>query len=79
MICENIPLECTENKDSHVKKGASSSGQYAEQKQIKKSMALKITDTKGPAMGRARRSEDLPLSWLQFITLNITLHSDEPP
>ncbi|KRZ59747.1 hypothetical protein T02_3970 [Trichinella nativa] len=68
-------------KDSHVRNGASTSGQLAEQKQIKKWMALKTTDTKGktPAMGRARSSEDLPLSWMPFITLYITLHSDEPP
>ncbi|KRX31035.1 hypothetical protein T05_5740, partial [Trichinella murrelli] len=68
-------------KDSHVKNGASTSGHLAEQKQIKKWMALKTTDTKGktPSMGRARRSEDLPLSWMPFNTLYITLHSDEPP
>ncbi|KRX34218.1 hypothetical protein T06_3757, partial [Trichinella sp. T6] len=40
-------------RDSHVKNGASTSSQLAEQKQIKKWMALKTTDTKGktPAMG----------------------------
>ncbi|KRY25059.1 hypothetical protein T01_3578 [Trichinella spiralis] len=68
-------------EDSHVKNGASTSGQLAEQKQIKKWMALKTTDTKrkAPAMGRAGGPEDLPLNLQQFITLNITLHSDEPP
>ncbi|KRX34400.1 hypothetical protein T05_15179 [Trichinella murrelli] len=68
-------------RDSHVKNEASTSSQLAEQKQIKKWMALKTTDTKGktPAMGRARRSGDLPLSWMPFNTLYITLHSDEPP
>ncbi|KRY06946.1 hypothetical protein T12_13559 [Trichinella patagoniensis] len=73
----DVPFE----GDSHVKNGASTSSQLAEQKQIKKWIALKTTDTKGktPAMGRAYRSEYLPLSLLKFITLNITLHSDEPP
>ncbi|KRX54939.1 hypothetical protein T09_14184 [Trichinella sp. T9] len=68
-------------RDSHVKNEASTSSQLAEQKQIKKWMALKTTDTKGktPAMGRARSSGDLPLSWMPFNTLYITLHSDEPP
>ncbi|KRY06595.1 hypothetical protein T12_8128, partial [Trichinella patagoniensis] len=47
----DVPIE----EDIHVKNGASTSGQLAEQKQIKKWMALKTTDTKGkaPAMGRA--------------------------
>ncbi|KRX24761.1 hypothetical protein T07_2127 [Trichinella nelsoni] len=73
----DVPFE----EDSHVKNGASTSGQLAEQKQIKKWMALKTTDTKGktPAMGRAHISEDLLLNLMPFITLSITLHSDEPP
>ncbi|KRY25597.1 hypothetical protein T01_8299 [Trichinella spiralis] len=73
---EKIPAEY-----SNVKSGASTSGLLAEQKQIKKWMDLKTTDTKGkaPAMLRAGGPEHLPLSMQQFITLNITVHSDEPP
>ncbi|XP_003370109.1 hypothetical protein Tsp_10461 [Trichinella spiralis] len=78
------PVTCSDSRErkySNVKSGASTSGQLAEQKQIKKWMDLKTTDTKGkaPAMGRAGGPEDLPLNLQQFITLNITLHSDEPP
>ncbi|KRY46841.1 hypothetical protein T03_2808 [Trichinella britovi] len=58
LLLERSELMCHLKRIDMVKNGASTSGQLTEQKQIKKWMALKTTDTKGkaPAMRRAHSS-----------------------